>query len=121
MVTKAATVWPTAGLFKMAPRDWTYTTLLMATGLTFRSIAALFGLTNSLITQRQYTVLLTVVILSALVPTLIAQQWFEPDLDELEDQAGQEDLATLHRPRHRATEPPQPVHDERHQTPGVVR
>lgn len=99
MLTKTIAVWPTAGLFHMPSRDRTYTTLLMATGLTFGSIAALYGLTNGLITQRQYSVLVTVVILSAFVPTLIAQRWFEPDLedDEVEDSAGEEDLAITHR------------------------
>jgi hypothetical protein len=46
----------------------------MATGLTFGSIAALYGLTHHLIGKSQYTV----VILSAFVPTLIAQQFFRP-------------------------------------------
>lgn len=102
MITKVIAVWPTAGAFQMPARDRTYTTLLMATGLTFGSIAALYGLTNGLITQRQYTVLVTVVILSAFVPTLIAQRWFEPELEdhELDDAAGEEDLALTH--RHRA-------------------
>jgi hypothetical protein len=57
-------------------------------------------LTHHLITQGQYGVLITVVILSAFVPTLIAQQWFEPDLEgldeELEEEAGEEDLTALH-------------------------
>ena len=103
MLTKAVSVWPTSGLFGLPTRDRTYTTLLMATGLTFGSIAALYGLSNHLVTQQQYSVLVTVVILSAFVPTLIAQRWFEPALegldDELEDAAGEEDLAKLHRPR----------------------
>jgi Kef-type K+ transport system membrane component KefB len=115
MLTKGVTVWPTAALFGMRPKDRTYTTLLMATGLTFGSIAALYGLTNNLISQQQYSVLVTVVILSAFVPTLIAQQWFEPDLegldDELEEAAGEEDLTTLHHPHHRAPQP-QPMKDE---------
>lgn len=101
MVTKVASVWPTCAAFGMRTRDRTYTTLLMATGLTFGSIAALYGLTNNLIDQSQYTVLVTVVILSAFVPTLIAQQLFEPEPEafdqELEDTAGEEDLSTLHR------------------------
>jgi hypothetical protein len=50
----------------------------MSTGLTFGSIAALYGLTNNLITQSQYSQLVTVVILSAFVPTLLAQQFFRP-------------------------------------------
>ena len=57
-----------------------YTTLLISTGLTFGSISALFGLTNHIIDQRQYTILVTAVIASAVVPTLIAQRWFMPTL-----------------------------------------
>jgi hypothetical protein len=38
-----------------------YTTIMMSTGLTFGSISALFGLTNHIIDQDQYTVLLTAV------------------------------------------------------------
>jgi hypothetical protein len=71
-------------------------TLLMATGLTFGSISALFGLTHHLVDKTQYTELVTVVLLSALVPTLIAQQLFQPRLpaerDELEA-LGEEDLS----------------------------
>ena len=55
-----------------------YTTLLMSTGLTFGTISALFGLTNHIIDQSQYTILVTAVIGSAVVPTLIAQRWFQP-------------------------------------------
>ena len=50
----------------------------MSTGLTFGSISALFGLTNHVIDQAQYTILVSAVIGSAVVPTLIAQQWFRP-------------------------------------------
>ena len=50
----------------------------MATGLTSGSIAALFGLTHHLIDKTPYTELLTVVILSAFAPALIAQQLFQP-------------------------------------------
>ena len=56
-----------------------YTTLMMSTGLTFGSISALFGLTNKIIDQTQYTILVTAVIASAVVPTLIAQTWFQPE------------------------------------------
>ncbi len=54
------------------------TALLMSTGLTFGTISALFGLQNKIIDQRQYSMLVTVVILSAFVPTLIAQKLFQP-------------------------------------------
>src|ERR1700730_8300548 len=59
-------------------RQTAYTTLLMATGLTFGTISALFGYQNKIIDQRQYTILVTVVILSAFVPTLVAQKLFQP-------------------------------------------
>ncbi len=73
----------------LAPRDANYTTLLMSTGLTFGTIAALFGLTHGFIDQATYTILVTVVILSAVVPTLIATRFFEPHPT---DQAGFEDF-----------------------------
>jgi Kef-type K+ transport system membrane component KefB len=76
MVTKIAGVWPAAAAFGVEARTRTYTTLLMATGLTFGSISALYGLTNHLIDHAQYSDLVTVVILSAFVPTLIAQRFF---------------------------------------------
>ena len=71
-------VLPLTKVFDMPPRKGAYTTLLMSTGLTFGTISALFGLTNHLITQDQYSVLVTTVIASAVVPTLIAQRWFAP-------------------------------------------
>jgi Kef-type K+ transport system membrane component KefB len=74
------TYWPLARLHYMRKREAAFTTLLMATGLTFGTISALFGLQNKIIDQRQYTILVTVVILSAFVPTLIAQKFFQPTL-----------------------------------------
>ena len=75
-------------------RERNYITLLMATGLTFGSISALYGLTHHLITPTQYSELVTVVILSAFVPTLIAQQFFLPKIvsDEEEEALGAEDI-----------------------------
>jgi len=78
MVTKFVGVYPLSKAFRIPRREGMYTTLLMSTGLTFGTISALFGLTNNLISQRQYTILVTVVILSAVVPTLIAQRFFVP-------------------------------------------
>jgi Kef-type K+ transport system membrane component KefB len=71
-------VYPLSRASKMRMQEANYTTLLMATGLTFGTISALFGLTNKIINQSQYTILVTVVILSAIVPTLIAQKFFQP-------------------------------------------
>jgi Kef-type K+ transport system membrane component KefB len=97
LLAKGIGVWPTARAFRIPRRERAYLTLLMSTGLTFGSIAALFGLTNGLITQQQYTELVTVVILSAFVPTLIAQQFFRPAvIDEEEEEAlGAEDVSPI--------------------------
>lgn len=83
MVTKMAGVWPLARMHFMRQREAAYTTLLMATGLTFGTISALFGLQNKIIDQRQYSILVTVVILSAFVPTLFAQKFFQPSKDAM--------------------------------------
>jgi len=61
LAAKGAGVWPVATAFRLPRRERAYTTLLMATGLTFGSIAALFGLTHHLIDKTQYTELITVV------------------------------------------------------------
>jgi len=55
-----------------------YTTLLMSTGLTFGTIASVFGLQMGLITQGQYSVLVGLVIASAVIPTVIAQKLYKP-------------------------------------------
>src|SRR4030042_3586263 len=68
-------------IFKMPLRESNYTTLMMATGLTFGTISALFGLNNGYIDQAQYSVLVTVVIASAVIPTMIAQTYFRPDIE----------------------------------------
>ncbi|HEY6427330.1 MAG TPA: cation:proton antiporter [Acidimicrobiales bacterium] len=98
LVAKGVGVWPLATAFGLPRRERAYTTLLMATGLTFGSIAALFGYTHHLISETQYTELVTVVILSAFVPTLIAQQVFQPKVvDEEEEEAlGAEDVTVIH-------------------------
>jgi Kef-type K+ transport system membrane component KefB len=80
MATKFAGILPLTKRFNFEPKEGMYTTLLMSTGLTFGTISALFGLTNHIIDQRQYTILATGVILSAVVPTLIAQRWFMPTM-----------------------------------------
>lgn len=81
MGTKVVGVLPFALRFGFGRQRSFYTTLLMATGLTFGTISALFGLTNGFINQSQYSVLVTVVILSAIVPTLIAERFFRPEAE----------------------------------------
>jgi Kef-type K+ transport system membrane component KefB len=99
LFAKGVGVWPTASAFRIPHRERMYLTLLMSTGLTFGSIAALFGLTHHIISQQQYSELVTVVILSAFVPTLVAQQFFRPTvIDEEEEEAlGAEDATTIRR------------------------
>lgn len=76
-------VWPLTKVFRMNAKQSNYTTLLMSTGLTFGTISAQFGLSNNIISQAQYSVLVTVVILTAIIPTLIAQRFFEPSDSEM--------------------------------------
>ena len=59
-----------------------YTTLLMSTGLTFGTISSLFGLQAGIIDQVQYSILVGVVVASAIIPTFIAQKWFLPVEEE---------------------------------------
>ena len=108
LAAKLIGVWPVAAAFRLPQRERAYTTLLMATGLTFGSISALFGLTHHLIDKTQYTELVTVVILSAFVPTLIAQQLFQPTLADAgeEEALGEEDLSIIH--HRQATHPATP-------------
>jgi Kef-type K+ transport system membrane component KefB len=82
---KTIGVWPTSRYFKMDIKMANYSTLLMSTGLTFGTISALYGLNNHVIDQKQYTILVTVVILSAVVPTLVAQRFFEPTEEAMND------------------------------------
>ena len=79
IVTKFLGVWPLTHAFRFGRREGMYTTLLMSTGLTFGTISSLYGLSHQLITPDQYTILVTVVILSAVVPTVIAERWFDPN------------------------------------------
>ncbi len=81
MAAKFIGIVPLTRLFRFDRRDGMYTTLMMSTGLTFGTISALFGLTKGIIDQGQYTVLVTTVIGSAVVPTLIAQRWFQPSCE----------------------------------------
>ncbi len=50
----------------------------MSTGLTFGTISSLYGLNAVIIDQTQFSVLVTVVVLTAILPTLVAQRWFTP-------------------------------------------
>lgn len=76
LVLKSVAVYPAARRF--ARPHAMFTTLLMSTGLTFGTISATYGLTAGIITQAQFSVLVTVVVLSAVLPTALAQRFFSP-------------------------------------------
>jgi Kef-type K+ transport system membrane component KefB len=79
VIAKIVAVFPLARYaFKYPSSNANYLTLMMATGLTFGTISSLYGLTHHYINQAQYTALVTVVILTAVVPTAIAQALFKP-------------------------------------------
>ncbi|AAM25084.1 Kef-type K+ transport system membrane component KefB [Caldanaerobacter subterraneus subsp. tengcongensis MB4] len=82
MFTKYIGVKPATMLFRFSKKEGMYTTLLMSTGLTFGTISAMFGLNHKIITVEQYTILVTVVILSAIVPTLIAEKFYRPERED---------------------------------------
>jgi len=77
-----------AGVYPLARRftgpHAAFTTLLMSTGLTFGTISSLYGLKAGIIDRTQFSLLVAVVVLSAIVPTAIAQRCYQPDAaDEL--------------------------------------
>lgn len=79
VIAKIVAVFPLARYaFRYPSSNANYLTLMMATGLTFGTISSLYGLTHHYIDQAQYTALVTVVILTAVVPTAIAQALFKP-------------------------------------------
>ena len=86
MATKFVGILPLTKVYRFDGREGMYTTLLMSTGLTFGTISALFGLSNRIIDQRQYTILVAAVIGSAVIPTLIAQRWFQPTFEPVKDE-----------------------------------
>ncbi len=84
-------LYPAINNFRNNKKEKWYYTLLISTGLTFGTISALFGLSNNIISQAQYSYIVGVVIASAVIPTLIANKFFLPNhlLEQpiLDDQA----------------------------------
>jgi Kef-type K+ transport system membrane component KefB len=76
MAPKLISIYPLARRFT-APHA-VFTTLLMATGLTFGTISSLYGLNAHIIDRTQFSLLIAVVVLSAILPTAIAQRFFQP-------------------------------------------
>jgi Kef-type K+ transport system membrane component KefB len=79
LVPKIAFVYPLAR--RADRRHGAFTTLLMSTGLTFGTISSLYGLNAGIIDSTQFSLLVTVVVLSAVVPTALAERWFLPDAE----------------------------------------
>jgi Kef-type K+ transport system membrane component KefB len=79
MAPKFGGVYPIARRYT-APHAM-FTTLLMSTGLTFGTITSLYGLNAGIIDRTQFSLLIAVVVLSAIVPTAIAQRFFHPDVE----------------------------------------
>lgn len=77
-------LYPAGVWFRFTTKINLYTTLMMSTGLTFGTISALYGFTHGIINRGQYSILVVVVILTAIIPTLIAQTFFEPKGKERE-------------------------------------
>jgi Kef-type K+ transport system membrane component KefB len=84
-VAKFVGIWPLAKRY--ANDHAGYLTLLMSTGLTFGTISALYGLQAGHITSAQFSVLVAVVIGTAVIPTFVAQRWFSPALpDQIQEE-----------------------------------
>ena len=79
-IAKGIGVWPVARYY--IKDHAIYTTLLMSTGLTFGTISSVYGLEAGYINSSQFSVLVGVVIATAIIPTLIAQRWFKPSLPQ---------------------------------------
>jgi Kef-type K+ transport system membrane component KefB len=79
-------LYPTGVFLRFRRKLNVYNTLLMSTGLTFGTISALYGLTHNIINRSQYSVLVVTVILTAIIPTLIAQKFFVPKGEEADVQ-----------------------------------
>ncbi len=79
VVPKALGVYPLARRYM--PSEAIFTTLLMSTGLSFGTIIALFGLNDHVIDRTQFSLLIGVIVLTAVIPTAIAQRFFHPQLE----------------------------------------
>jgi len=59
-------------------RDGMYSALLLSPGLGFGAIASLFGLSHAIIDKSQYSILITTVIVSSVLPVIVAGKYFLP-------------------------------------------
>jgi len=75
-VFKTVAVYPLAHRFM--ERDAVYSTLILTAGLTFGIIGAVFGAEAGIIDGSQFSILMGVVLLTAIVPAIVAQRFFSP-------------------------------------------
>jgi len=80
MVPKFGGVYPLAR--RLTAPHAAFTTLLMSTGLTFGTITSLYGLNAGIIDRTKFSLLIAVVVLSAIVPTAVAQGFFNPHVKQ---------------------------------------
>ncbi len=78
VITKIFGLLPVIGRFRKERNERWYYTLMMSTGLTFGTIAALYGYSHGIVSTAQYSLLVAAVIASAVVPTVIATLAFLP-------------------------------------------
>ena len=78
VASKIFGLYPFIAMFRKERNEKWYYTLLMSTGLTFGTISALYGYSQRIVNQEQYSFLVAAVIASAVVPTLIAGMAFLP-------------------------------------------
>lgn len=100
ILTKIIGVYPITRLFGSANKEGMYTTLLMSTGLTFGSISALYGLNHGVIDANQYSYIISVVIASAIIPTIVANLFFMPHhLLHIHKKTGADSVSSENLPR----------------------
>ncbi|NLI09226.1 MAG: cation:proton antiporter, partial [Elusimicrobia bacterium] len=74
-IGKYAGLYPVSGLFMKVKKERFFYSMLLTTGLTFDTIAAVFGYSHSIIDKTQYSVLIAVIILAAIIPGFIANKY----------------------------------------------
>ena len=95
-VTKIVGIYPFARRY--LKKEAMFTTLLMSTGLTMGTISSMYGLSSGILNQAQFSILVAAVVVSAILPTFIAQKWFYPSHvinetnDAMENQTGGNDV-----------------------------
>jgi Kef-type K+ transport system membrane component KefB len=95
-VTKIVGIYPFARRY--LKKEAMFTTLLMSTGLTMGTISSMYGLSSGILDQAQFSILVAAVVLSAILPTFIAQKWLYPShvmnekRDPIENQTGGNDV-----------------------------